>query len=1223
MKIHQIRFQNLNSLIGEWSIDLSHPAYLSDGIFAITGPTGAGKTSILDAICLALYGRTPRLASINSNSNEIMSRHTGSCYAEITFETREGQYRCHWSQQRARKKPDGNLQAHKHEIVDARTGQVLENKIRDVAARVEEITGMNFNQFTRAMLLAQGAFAAFLQASADERAPILESITGTEIYSEISRKVHERSREEKNRLEVLQAETTGMKLLSASEEEQLQDEWQLKITHEKEQQQQLANMREALAWLEKLNELESEIKTIDQQWQDYLQQQAAFQPEQDRLLAARQASALDVSYANLCNARQSQKDDTTSLIKVRQDLPGQKEALQKAVQAWQEAGNKLQELKILRRSEGETAKRVREIDVLIRQLQQQMEEIQSVIATAELECSDLQTKIAEQQKNLQDKQKNRDEIEKYCIDNRHDAGLVGGLTGITRSFNQLMDLSAALKNKQAEWLTNEENLQILTISQQEIAVACENNRAAMERQYRVLKNNQDSLNASLQGHRLSWWRTRLDDYRYRENRMAELKQILTKVSQLDSELVNNRRLIEQLEQQQQQLITAIEAGEEEAGNLEREAAHLETQVMLLNRIQDLEEERSRLEDGKACPLCGSTEHPFASGNVPQLDETEQNLHASRQLLKKVNQEIQQGKIEVAKVNNRLENTLKAVQDNEQLMRNESELQNVVMAELNLQFSEENMVAEIESLLLVNEQNIIEYNEKIIAMETSEEAIKELSAGYDEAQTMFKNSELQLQQSSWQQQQACKDNERLQREYRNIKSEVLNLQAAVLKELAPYDISELPLDGLAEIIEGLRQRKDLWEYNQTEGLRLEKDISAGQNELEIKQFRWQTGKNAIQSNQIRLDGLGEQCQVQRKVRFELYADRNPDREEERLDKEINIAEDRVGQARDYVEELKQHLNHLQKQEEKLGDDVQKRSLELQTMEQDFIAGLQQTGFNEEENYLQACLPADEQESLSLQMEQFEKEKTGLQTRLADRQDKLQQEKDKQITNQSYEVLQAGLPVCAQELSDLQDSIRDIRRTLQENDHSRKQMQEHLKKIEIQNEQLRGWQVLHDLIGSADGKKYRNFAQGLSFDIMINHANRQLQKMSDRYRLVRSYDQNLELNVIDHYQAGEIRSTANLSGGESFLVSLALALGLSGMASHKVSVDSLFLDEGFGALDEDTLDTALTTLAELQQDGKLIGVISHVPALKERISTRIQVISQSGGRSILQGPGVFRE
>lgn len=165
----------------------------------------------------------------------------------------------------------------------------------------------------------------------------------------------------------------------------------------------------------------------------------------------------------------------------------------------------------------------------------------------------------------------------------------------------------------------------------------------------------------------------------------------------------------------------------------------------------------------------------------------------------------------------------------------------------------------------------------------------------------------------------------------------------------------------------------------------------------------------------------------------------------------------------------------------------------------------------------------------------------------------------------------------------------------------------------------WAALSSLIGSADGKKYRNFAQGLTLEIMVSYANNQLVKLSDRYLLTRDKNEPLELNVLDNYQAGEIRSTKNLSGGESFIVSLALALGLSRMSSRNVRVDSLFLDEGFGTLDEETLETALGTLAGLKQDGKMIGVISHVGAMKERINTRITVQPIREGRSWLSGPG----
>ncbi|HBA54897.1 MAG TPA: hypothetical protein DCZ04_10730, partial [Syntrophorhabdus aromaticivorans] len=144
MRILGVRFKNLNSLTGEWHIDFTHPAYTSDGIFAITGPTGAGKTTILDAVCLGLYGRTPRLDRVTKSSNEIMSRQAGECFAEVTFETQKGRFRCHWSQHRARKRSEGELQQARHEIADIDSGAVLESKVAQVNELVEKVTGMDF-----------------------------------------------------------------------------------------------------------------------------------------------------------------------------------------------------------------------------------------------------------------------------------------------------------------------------------------------------------------------------------------------------------------------------------------------------------------------------------------------------------------------------------------------------------------------------------------------------------------------------------------------------------------------------------------------------------------------------------------------------------------------------------------------------------------------------------------------------------------------------------------------------------------------------------------------------------------------------------------------------------------------------------------------------------------------------------------------------------------------
>ena len=236
MKILELRFRNLNSLYGEWVIDFTDPEYVSNGIFALTGPTGAGKSTVLDAICLALYGTTPRLGKITKSSNEIMSRQTGECYAEVLFESQAGRFRCHWEQRRARKRAGGKLQDQQHQIADGDNGTLIETKKSLVAGVIEEKTGMDFDRFTRSILLAQGGFDTFLKADVEQKSRILEQITGTEIYSDISRRVHERQREEREKLSLLQAQISGIVILEPDEERAIHQD----LGSRKKQEQELA-----------------------------------------------------------------------------------------------------------------------------------------------------------------------------------------------------------------------------------------------------------------------------------------------------------------------------------------------------------------------------------------------------------------------------------------------------------------------------------------------------------------------------------------------------------------------------------------------------------------------------------------------------------------------------------------------------------------------------------------------------------------------------------------------------------------------------------------------------------------------------------------------------------------------------------------------------------------------------------------------------------------------
>lgn len=200
--------------------------------------------------------------------------------------------------------------------------------------------------------------------------------------------------------------------------------------------------------------------------------------------------------------------------------------------------------------------------------------------------------------------------------------------------------------------------------------------------------------------------------------------------------------------------------------------------------------------------------------------------------------------------------------------------------------------------------------------------------------------------------------------------------------------------------------------------------------------------------------------------------------------------------------------------------------------------------------------------------------------------------------------------AQQLKALQQRQGEIRNQLT-TDVTRREGQQSLIAQIAQSQQLcDDWGYLNSLIGSSDGAKFRKFAQGLTLDHLVYLANKQLEKLHGRYLLQRKTSDALELQVVDTWQADAVRDTRTLSGGESFLVSLALALALSDLVSDKTRIDSLFLDEGFGTLDADTLDTALDALDSLNASGKTIGVISHVEAMKDRIPVQIKVTKVNG-------------
>ena len=1076
MKILELRFKNLNSLYGEWVIDFTDPEYVSSGIFALTGPTGAGKSTILDAICLSLYGATPRLGKITKSGNEIMSRQTGECYAEVLFESQAGRFRCHWEQRRARKKAEGNLQDQEHQIADDATGKPIETKKSLVGGVIEEKTGMDFDRFTRSILLAQGGFDTFLKADVEQKSKILEQITGTEIYSEISRRVHERQSEERDKLNLLQAETSGIVILEPEQEKEIQQDLEAKQKQEAELAGKLTKTGKAITWRTTIEDLKKEIESLTDEADKLKTDTDAFKPERAKLEQAIKAASLDGTYATLTALRKQQANDQTSLKTDEATLP----ELETSANTQAESLKAAEQLTVKAKEELKTAapliQKIRSLDQKIAEQTKAVSEGADVCTkeAAKIEI-DKQARLKEQKKRTA-AQKSLEVAELYIKENARDEWLISGLAGVEEQFGNLLAKQQEIIQKETDLKKADTAVADATKKLEEASRQCSLKKQELESASKNLQQGKDAL----------------------------------------SELLGDRLLRE----------------------YRTEKETLLREMAFIKKIEELEDHRAKLEDSKPCPLCGSTEHPFAEGNVPVPDEIEQKIESLTKLINKAeDQEAAIKKLEQADTTAR-----KNLNDSEKL---ETEAANDKKAA-------EKTLAELK------------------------DALTKLRIGFEQ------------------------------------------LKLAIVTKLEPLGYT-IDFNNPKSAITNLKSKIQKWQEQVKQKTDIEKQIAAIDSEVKRLGAVIDTQVKALTEKQENLEQLKKELADGTDERKQLYGDKHPDDEEGRLNKVIADAEEAEKKARSLNTELQQKLTTVKTHVESLKKRIEQRTPELKKAEADFSTALTSAGFADEKAFLEARLSQEDRESLSARAKELDDAGTELKAKQKDRETRLRTEEDKKLTDKTLKELEPQFKEVEESLKELRDAVAGLKHKLNENTAAKERIKEKQSAIEAQKKECHRWEKLHGLIGSADGKKYRNFAQGLTFELMVSHANRQLEKMTDRYLLIRDEQQPLELNVVDNYQAGEIRSTRNLSGGESFIVSLTLALGLSKMASRKVRVDSLFLDEGFGTLDEEALETSLETLSGLQQDGKLIGIISHVSALKERISTQINITPVSGGRSSLSGPG----
>ena len=906
MKFLSIKLKNLNSLQGEWNIDLTQKDYTLNGIFAITGPTGAGKTTIFDAVCLALYGRTPRLEKVSGGTNEIMSHGTNECYAHVTFSTDEGIFTSKWGQHKSR----GKLSSPEHHLIkinnNSESGITISSSSKETVKEIIRLTGMDFNRFTKAMMLEQNGFDAFLEADKNNRAEVLELITGTEIYSIISMKVFERKKDED------------------------------------------------LLLRDKINQ----INTLSSQHEETTEQSLILQIE----TCNAQLSRLD----SIHKKTSEQRDTLKSINKLKTDIERKNEDIsQQQIRIDNFSAN----IKIL-----ESAQKAQKLS------------------------PDYSTLLSLRESKI-------------------------------KSEKQFKDIQEKISSNQTEFLQLEQNIPAMKTHLAELRGTVLDE--AVEVFLIRLQNIVENYNAALQ------------EKNEIQNDLFDLEKNLRELSEKINSVERTGKAAK---------LTLHEAEENYT-----KAFDLFMQMSERTEAAVISETREKLMPGTPCPVCGSTEHPgIIHDNIPEIHEDSKKLLSQTEKLnaevKKLRAIADKAKSNLDKARNEwlaLSNEQKSLQKqsislNEKLSEKQQKI-NSLMIEINKLANSIGISGDSKPQKIITLVN--QWAEKVKHLE---EEINESEKKKITLEAVIDSSKVSLSSSN----------------------DELNVALRELKEFEEYFITQLRANGFVD----------------------ENDFISAKNNI-----------------------------------------------------------DYIDNLREKHDELISRMNLLTAEREKL-------VLSLNEI----------TSGNE----------------INLTVEEIEK--------IYD------------IENQEIIALNKNIAVLNQKI----ENLRALKAKLEVLN----------RELDEQKETVARWKALNDLIGSANGDKFRVIAQKITLNLVVNNANEYLRKMNGRYTLILTPENdNLDLSVRDREHGGEIRPTSNLSGGERFIISLALALGLSQISGSKARVDSLFLDEGFGSLDDDSLNTALEALGEVRREGRMIGVISHVAALKELIAAKINVIPKHKGTSIIEGPG----
>lgn len=1075
MRILAIRGRNLASLARQFEVDLAHGELASAGLFAITGPVGAGKSTLLDALCLALFDRTPRLTGrggtligdvgqdkgdwLRANDpRTLLRRNAVDGYAEVDFIGRDGvPYRSRWSVRRARRRADGRLQDQEMVLHDIQKDEVVATGRRSaVLLSIRQRLGLDFSQFCRSVLLAQGEFHAFLHAAAGDRAKLLETLTGAQIYRRLSRRAHEKRREQDQFVANLRSQFDGYEVLADEARKKLEADAEGHAKQVKVCELGIEVAQSYVLWHQDAERRRAEEGKAMAALQEAIAKNDAAKDRREQLQARQRAMAVVPRWEVAQEARAKGQRAAAAIASAKQQLAQAEQQVQHAQQQWRAA---------LPESFGEPER----VPALVRDLPQWLPSLQR--------WQDSETQLVRQRE----------------------------------ACKELRERAAA---SEKAVLTQREQVDV---SDRRVAAA---EAAVVEAETSVGETDYDQVSArrrELAARHASWLRA-----------SAALEQWRSAITVVERE---------------QQALQRVrnEAAQAEPVRAQRDAvvhrcldavAKVRERVRLAEQHHGLETLRAQLEDGVACPLCGSEHHDVHGVAQPDLADARAELAQAEDALQKAQREAAQAVSEWQRLQGEL------------AMRGEAARSaDVACGKAQAGF--------------------------VSAYDAGGDDVPAGELGVDAA-----GVRLEQQHDAWQV---------ADRELAAIEKDAQRRSEAVRTARKVRSDAERQRAEARQVLEGAekghRQLADAAQAALAEGDRIAAVLEEVQRGLASA-----------------CDGLPDGSAA-----VAVLAERRADvlQELHRLDaaaqQASNAQVDRAKAVADAVEQ-----EQRVREEAAAAEQLLQVALQVHQVAEDDAAMAHRLGLD---------ALRDEAEALKVLEDDVTRCRTelSLRTRL-----RREHEDHERPTLDAKDALRA-LEDAQQERARIEKLRLAVHAKIVLDDSMRSSRAQLLPTLERSERELEIWRALDDLIGSSAGDAFAVYAQGLTLDLLLLEANRRLQELARRYRLEKSRGGELDFVVVDLDMGGTRRSLHTLSGGETFLVSLALALALATLAAPRSRVETLFLDEGFGTLDAQNLEVALGALDSLQATGCQVGVISHVDGIAERIGAVVEVRPEGSGQS----------